>query len=167
MQTILSNLSIGVISGLVATFIIVVIGQIWLKIILPWYENLLYQGVRLDGRWVSRARIRDSERETVWQIKQTGHRIKATAVATLGPNQGRSFAINGTFRNLILTVTFQRSDAGSVIDRGCVAVKLVQNGHQLCGHITHYDYDSETLVSNDYVLRKNQSLQHETKTTFE
>ena len=50
-------ISIGIISSLIATTIFVIMSELVRKVIFPWYRDLTYRGVRIDGEW----EIMDSE----------------------------------------------------------------------------------------------------------
>lgn len=46
-----SSIASGIISGVVATFLVFVFAILWRKNINPWFENLLYQDVCVEGEW--------------------------------------------------------------------------------------------------------------------
>lgn len=47
-----SSIIAGVIGGIIATVIwVAVIQLLWKKLIEPWIEELLYQDVKIEGRW--------------------------------------------------------------------------------------------------------------------
>lgn len=50
----LNSMFIAIISGLLTTFIIIVLRGMWKKIIFPWYENTLYRDALIEGKWISR-----------------------------------------------------------------------------------------------------------------
>jgi hypothetical protein len=51
----------GLIGGLVATFLTLVIRRMWLSIIVPWYEERVYHDAHFEGRWVDQRRVRVRE----------------------------------------------------------------------------------------------------------
>lgn len=44
-------IAIGIISGLLATFIVVVIQKLWVSAIEPWYEERIYKDAHIEGVW--------------------------------------------------------------------------------------------------------------------
>ena len=42
---------LGVVSGIVTTGLLYLLGIIFTKIVLPWYQKLIYKGVDLNGEW--------------------------------------------------------------------------------------------------------------------
>lgn len=153
MEKVLSDLTLGTIAGLVATFFAVVISRLWKSLIEPWYEERVYKDARIEGPWRAKATINGIEREVMWDITQIGHRIRATAVPVSGPNKGKVFRNEGSFRNLILTLSYTR-ESRETLDRGCLAAKLVQNGTKLLGYIIHYNPRSESLEPVEYVMER-------------
>ncbi|MBF0376245.1 MAG: hypothetical protein HQK72_02065 [Desulfamplus sp.] len=45
------SLIIGIVSSLVATAVFIVLSEFFRRIVLPWYEDKIYRGVRIDGEW--------------------------------------------------------------------------------------------------------------------
>lgn len=41
----------GVVSSLLATFLFLILAKIFERIILPWFRQQVYRGVRIDGTW--------------------------------------------------------------------------------------------------------------------
>ena len=48
---VISSIASGIISGLVTAFMLFVFAILWKKNITPWFENLLYQDVCIEGEW--------------------------------------------------------------------------------------------------------------------
>lgn len=46
-----SSLASGIISGLITALLLFVFAILWRKNIEPWFENLLYQDVCIEGEW--------------------------------------------------------------------------------------------------------------------
>lgn len=76
-------------------------------------------------------------------LERKGHIVRGTMLGTTGGNEGRNYVISGSFRNLILTGTYESTDR-SEIERGCFALMLKNNGSCLHGYIVAYsDNDHE------------------------
>ena len=48
----IENVFWGVIAGIITSALLFLAGLFVAKILLPWYQNLVYQGVDLRGLWV-------------------------------------------------------------------------------------------------------------------
>lgn len=142
MQAILENLWLGVISGLVATFLSLVIARIWKLIVEPWFEERIYKDAQIEGRWRSSGSFvfpetGEVQQSFIWNIRRAGHRVFGTIVCTSGPEDGKTYIFEGEFRNLLFTATYS-SDSQSALERGTVSYMLVNNGNTLQGHCLYY-----------------------------
>ena len=45
------SLIIGIVSSLVATAAFIAMSEFFRRVVLPWYEDKIYRGVRIDGEW--------------------------------------------------------------------------------------------------------------------
>jgi len=145
----------GIIAGIIATAIIVFLRQIGLKIIRPWWEDFLYDDARIEGTWKSKTDYSGYVEIEVWKLEQIGHSIKGTVTVMQGDDQGKTYTIEGKFKNLILTGIYTSTDK-SAIDRGTINLMLVNNGHTLTGHGTYY-YDPDHIIKTiNYTWQKEQ-----------
>src|SRR5271166_3798072 len=105
------SLVTGIISGVIATFLIVIFAWFWRTVVEPWYENLVYKDARIEGRWgakgifdfLGQGRL---EEEFTWTLTRVGHSVKGIIVCVSGPDKGLTYDVVGTFRNLVLTATY-------------------------------------------------------------
>lgn len=148
-----SDLFIGVISGLVATFFAVVFASFWKTIIQPWYEERVYKGVRIEGRWIGKAVIDGTVRETNWNISQVAHSIQMKAMTLEGPGKGRSYIGKGEIENRILTVTYRR-ESKKALERGCLVLKIARNGSQMKGFLALENAYTGQIIAPEYLLER-------------
>jgi hypothetical protein len=59
----------GLIGGLVATFLTLVIRRMWLSIIVPWYEERVYHDAHFEGRWEGSESFSDTDPPLVDRVK--------------------------------------------------------------------------------------------------
>lgn len=52
MNELVLPIMLGIVSSLVATFIFLSASWLIKNVVLPWYEDKIYRGVRLDGSWI-------------------------------------------------------------------------------------------------------------------
>ena len=158
MNQALSDLFVGVVAGLVATFFVVVFSAMWKNAIEPWYEERIYKGVRIEGRWIARCRMGEEEQESIWNIAQTAHKIRVQGTTTLGLNTGKHYEALGEIRNLVLTVTY-REISQYTLDRGCVVLKLTRDGREMHGYIVHEDNHQGEIAVTTYILYRDKENQ--------
>lgn len=145
------ELLLGIISGLVASSITLIIANMWKRVIEPWIDERLYRGIKINGRWLATTTVNGVERKVAWEISQIAHRISGRAVPLTGPNQGYVFDTRGYFRNLVLTLTYERKDEYS-LNCGCLTLRLVNNGTKLEGYLVFYDSVTECISTSKYLL---------------
>ena len=145
------SIVLGATTGLVVAVILAICRGFLVKVILPWYENLVYHDVEIEGRWHGKANLGNREVERVWEIARQGHELTATVTSTLGFDKGQVFKMKGSFKNLILTGTYAHTDPART-DRGTYTLKLVGDGQKFEGVIAHYSVESEKVEGGTYVL---------------
>ena len=143
-MTIATAIIIGVVSGLLTTFVVVVLRLMWLRIAEPWYENKVYKDAAIEGRWKAHVAFDDGSWNELWELYRTGHNVSGVVTTLNGPDEGMTFEIEGTFRNLILTGSYSAKNQ-AVIDRGTFTFTLVENGRKLIGHSAFY-FDQQHAV---------------------
>lgn len=77
------NLAIvtGIVSSILSTFFIWIFYSISRKVIVPWYEALIYKGVDLSGTWKNQVEFsNDRKAEGTLSLQQNGAKIKGEMV---------------------------------------------------------------------------------------
>jgi|SRR5688500_7716113 len=150
----MDELAIGVISGLVATFLVFVFHRVYLSIIRPWIEDRVYKDARIEGRWcIKYPSIKSEEVEEYATIRRVAHRITGQITCTKGPDSGKIYNVEGSFRNLLLTLTYTSADPAA-LDRGAFVLQLNDNGSNLSGRSSYYFNGSHSVVDAECVWRR-------------
>lgn len=89
------------------------------------------------------------------EIKRTGHKISGKIIEIGGASDIHTYDIQGTFKNLILTASYD-STSESHIDRGALSLMLLKNGALLEGFFSSYN-DNENCMSpmKCYLYKRN------------
>jgi hypothetical protein len=133
-----SNIAIGIIAGLLATLLTIGFRQVWICIIVPWFEELVYKDAKIEGTWFGIYQIFiQGSRYDIISIIRKGHHIEARITCSTGRDTGRSYLLTGSFRNLILSATYETEDRRS-LDRGSMTLMLTENGGKLVGFFAYY-----------------------------
>lgn len=122
----MSDCSLGIVSGIVGGMITVVIvfffTKIYQNIIEPWFENLVYKGVRVDGKWAATTEIKGQQKSQIVVLKQGAHRICGTITY---PQDTRGFShtyeIEGWIFDNVLTLLLEEVGKGR-LDRGALVL---------------------------------------------
>ncbi len=138
----------GIVGGLVATFLTLVIQRMWVSVVLPWHEERIYKDAHFEGRWNAKETYNDSEpnvvAEYIIEFQRQGHKVTGTSTCVNGPDKGKVYLLSGSFNNLILTLTWVPKDKRS-LERGTLAMKLMENGKKMSGHGVFYSPITETV----------------------
>lgn len=153
MISLLNDLTQGVIAGLVTGILIWCFRSVWLKILSPIVEDMLYRGVRIDGQWLAELEgVEPSHKEEI-TLKQWGCRVSGTLNSIEGQDQGGAYVFSGIFKNLILTATYESTSHFST-DRGTFTLRFEDNGSYLKGYTVYLGDTDGELSDAKYIWRK-------------
>jgi len=148
----MNSIIIGIISGLVTTFLVVTFKFLWDKAINPWYERRIYKDIDISGQWIGRYK-NDSYGKELFNITQYAHHIEGNIVTIDGKDKGNIYNFHGVFKNLILTLSYSSANPKN-IDRGTLTLKTENNGSKLIGYCSLYDDDNHNIESIEYNLKR-------------
>ena len=148
----MSSIIIGIISGLVTTFLVVILKFIWDKAINPWYEQRVYKDIDISGQWIGKYK-NDCYGKELLNITQNAHHIKGNIITIDGEDKGNVYNFHGIFKNLILTLSYSSANPKN-IDRGTLTLKIENNGSKLTGYCSLYDDDKQNIESIKYNLER-------------
>jgi hypothetical protein len=130
-----SALVIGVVGSVVAAVLL----ALWGRVIVPWYEGRTDQGATIEGTWVSEITFPEGERNKHRMLlRKAGYNISGETTCYEGYSKGNSYAIQGTFKNLILTATYEIENQRR-LERGSMVLMLGNDGKTLSGYLSYYD----------------------------
>ena len=137
----------GLISGVVVTIFVVIVRAMWKRIITPWFEELVYKDAMLEGKWFSLYIDQNimTRQETI-SLKRHGHDVSGTLICANGPDEGTSYSVQGSFRNMILPLIYETNDR-SRTDRGSITLRSVRDGERMEGKAAVYDTDADAIES--------------------
>ena len=75
------SLIIGIVSSLVATGVFIALSELFRRVVLPWYEDKIYRGVRIDGEWRLKSvdgklvDPKDKDTESKFTLRQKGEKV--------------------------------------------------------------------------------------------
>lgn len=122
---------------------------IWDKIVMPWIEDRIYQGPRIEGFWQSEITFPDGEKNKHrMQLRRAGYRVTGRTTCYRGYSEGNVYDLAGSFKDMILTCTYQIDDPRR-LERGSMVLMLVNDGATLRGHLTYYDDKASSIRSTN------------------
>jgi hypothetical protein len=145
------NLVSGLVSGLVATLLVVVFRTFWVSVITPWFEERVYKDIRIEGKWFAiYPDWGNPIRQEVVTLSRQGHAVSGLIVCLHGHDSGEQYQIAGSFRNMVLTFTYESCEKAKS-DRGSIALKSVMNGKRLVGKIAFYSDNKDSIDTRTIV----------------
>jgi len=142
------NVIAGLVSGVVVSIFVVAFGKFWNNIIIPWFEDRVYKDARIEGKWFSIYTNGMALRQEVIILKRHGHYIQGSVIATNGLDEGEEYKVHGSFRNLILPLTYENTDKSST-DRGTITLKSHRNGKRFSGMVSHYSAPQDAISNTE------------------
>ena len=111
----------GVAAGVLTSGLLFTLGVVFTKIVVPWYQDLVYQGVDLSGLWVQHQNLSGIAYDYNMVLKQTAHCLRGTMTLTKsgappGP-QGdyvQGFDVSGSTWEGFVTLNMRSSDRRSL-----------------------------------------------------
>ncbi|EMF8902525.1 TPA: hypothetical protein NJ546_004597 [Vibrio parahaemolyticus] len=80
MENYMLSVAIGIISSLLATGLFIGLSEFVRRVVLPWYEDKIYRGVRVDGAWslIKISDINFEDEDMKMHLTQHGDRISGS-----------------------------------------------------------------------------------------
>lgn len=157
------NLMIGLVSGLVVSFIVLVLSKFWNRVVEPWFEERVYKDLHVEGKWFSLYVEADDYRQEIINLKRHGHAIAGTMTCKTGADEGEEYSLCGSFRNLLLPLTYEATDKNKS-DRGTITLKSCHNGQRLIGEVAFYATIHDSVGTTKVIwFRKKEELDNTVK----
>ncbi len=151
----------GLMSGLLTSGLTFIFYKFYLGVLRPWYIDIQYRGIRLDGAWEGGKKDANSEIKCVFNLKQSGFDIEGVFTAettyfnrTDGiTNYSNQYKVKGHTKNNIVILSYeavsqQRTGAGVFV------FKITHGGKELEGQCIHSEDTSDVFHMNRFTLKK-------------
>ncbi len=146
----------GVVAGVLTSAFLFTLGLVFTKIVIPWYQTIVYEGADVSGLWIYRQNLGGIDYSYQMVLKQDAHRLHgnmtlAKSGAPAGPRGDyvQVFDISGSTWEGFLTLNMRSSDRKSL----AFATSLLQirdRGRSLVGQLV-YRSANIGLVSSEQV----------------
>lgn len=147
----------GAFSGVVATIFMWICGVIVYKVLVPWYQEKIYDGVSLAGRWTYECESNGANYTYQIDIEQSAHKIDGTAVITKSnsnDNYIQDFKIQGDTWEGYLVLNM-RSSTNICLSFVSALFKIEDRGAVLNGS---WSYRSRNDSVDNEMLRLTRSI---------
>lgn len=102
------SIIIGIVSSLFATAIFIMMSEFIRKVAIPWYEDKIYRGVRIDGKW-ELLHLGDEDEQVdglsmQLHLKQRGDVVFGTYMHSIGDTT-YTYVLSGKIRDMYFLAT--------------------------------------------------------------
>ena len=148
------SIFVGVCSGIIASILLSICYIVFIRIVIPWYQSVVYRGIDIKGDW-SGSRIDGEMKYNVeLTFKQNGHKLSGTFVAidefpdTIKTKQ---FKIKGEIYNNCVLVTYE-SNSKKNLGSGSFLFQLYESGNTLKGAMSYLRTKTGDIGAKDDIL---------------
>jgi len=162
MNDVASQILIGVFSGIATGIVILMFTQVWQKVVLPWYEERVYKGVRISGTWQL---IDEEPDDSQWTqrelliIKQTAYRLSGHQILYTkeGGTEGiKTLDISGEIRDGYVVLAANSKDP-SALSRGAFLGRVGGAGDILEGQAAFVNVLDNKIIAEKVRYQKQTS----------
>lgn len=142
----------GIVAGLLTSALIFFLGLILTKILIPWYQQLIYSGIDLQGLWVSEKTLGGVLYHYQMRVKQRAHQLAGTMILTksgaAAGNYVQSFTLVGSTWEGFLTLNL-RSDDRKSLSFVTSLLQVTDRGATLTGYMAYRGRSIDKVESED------------------
>jgi len=144
----IENVFWGVVAGIITSGLLFVCGVLIAKLVLPWYQALIYRGVDLRGAWLGE-KLDPTGVKYRYEVmlEQNAHDLKGTAtISKTGSNHDyvQKFSVEGSTWEGFVTLTFKSTDR-TRLSFAAGLVKVLDRGQTLEGHWAYRAFQSDRV----------------------
>ncbi len=159
-MSITESIVIGIISGILTSIAILIGSRIFNRIVLPWYQSLIYSGILVEGQWYTGS-VPNSTQEAKLELDQYAHRIKGIATYTDGSTVNsfsekvRTFKVSGTLKDRFVLLTLEHTDRKRI---GVTAylLEVVGDGRIMKGGRVFYNVSGDEIKYSEITFKRDQ-----------
>ena len=166
-MSISESIFVGVLSGVITSVLLYILLSVTQKIILPWYQSLIYKGISIEGEWCC-LKISPTQ-DAYYTINQKASNLGGTATIVDHDAQTqfdtiRTFTLKGDISDRFVKFSMKHTDHNR-LGSSVYLLQVGGDGTELKGEECWYAIDSSQIKSKSTTLtRKNKTLKSVKKT---
>ena len=147
-----TSIGLGVVSGLLTTALIFVLGLLVAKAFIPWYQQLIYNGIDLKGDWIEVKDLEGIKYQYQLNLEQSAHKLAGTmTLSKTGAGNDdyiQPFNVVGSTWEGYVTLNFQSKDSKSL--SFATSLLTVNNlGNNLKGYLVYRSRNNNEVGSEE------------------
>jgi hypothetical protein len=151
------SIVLGIVTGLITACLIYLISKIFQRIVIPWYQELMYQGIDLSGSWEVNP-LSPHARHIFFDLSQKANLIIGTAAhsvksETVKGDKVRTYVLKGRIKDRFIWLQ------GHCIDPKRLGVtsyllESIGDGRTLRGSFSVYDIGISEIVTTQCLVER-------------
>lgn len=132
------NIGLGVVSGIITSFILLLMTLSISKIILPWYLSLIYKGVNISGTWVATLEDDEESEKAQLDVKMSGSNLTAVLyIVKTKDNSIVKYEFSGGIKDRLITLCGRNSE-NKRLSASVLLLEVLCDGNTLSGYECWY-----------------------------
>src|SRR5437588_8127830 len=142
----------GVVAGILTSGLLFTLGIITSRIVIPWYQDLVYKGVDLRGLWLNELDYAGARYRYHTSLKQNAHQVTGTTTLTksgTGPDDYViNFDVTGYTWEGFVVLNFRSNDR-KTLSFATALFKVKDRGRSLIGHLIFRSLTTDEVASEE------------------
>jgi hypothetical protein len=154
------SIILGIVSGLITSVLVYLIVLVFNKIVQPWFQDIIYSGVRIDGQWYTQKTFRngDTIQDELLELNQHAHKISGTRTLTKRYKANdsieiKTFKIEGKIRDRYVLLSFDNIDKRKFGIESSL-YEITSGGEDLIGSTIWTDVGTNSITHSNETLKR-------------
>lgn len=145
---------LSVLASLMAALFVPFFIDVWNKVVIPLWQNILYRGKKVNGHWKATAVYTQNGKQVTEKefinVRQNGYSVNGE-FTSIDECAVTIYEFKGEIVNSILTASYWKKSEDDSHDRGTIAMRVI-NDNFLEGSFTFYE--GSTIFNGSYRWQK-------------
>jgi hypothetical protein len=153
-----TNIMIGVVGGILSTMVIQSFVALIKNTLIPRYRAMIYDGIVIDGKWVSITDHKRATQEYYLELNQKADSITGTVVSYKKHKDAErkdceTFVLKGRVKNRLFFGEMAPTDSNR-LGQICFLLDIVKDGAELSGNTVFYNTGLSKITSSEMILNR-------------
>jgi len=153
-----TNIMIGVVGGILSTMVIQSFVALLKNTLIPAYRSMIYDGIVIDGKWVSITDHKRATQEYYFELIQKAGSVTGTAVSykkhkDVERTDCETFILKGRVRNRLFFGEMVPNDSNR-LGQICFLYDIVKDGAELNGNTVFYNTGLSKITTLEMILTR-------------
>lgn len=158
MNDISLNIVLGIFSGILTSALLFALNRLFLEVVVPWYQQLIYEGVDLRDLWIYDYPKNDGVGKFRLKLEQKAHNLSGQLTYTSVEKDTESvisYLVSGTVWEGYVTLNLKSSDRRRIAFAATL-LKVERGGQELKGWFCFRNFRTDQVSSLELAFTRNQ-----------